>query len=160
MSAEEKSPERLVRLGKLAEGFQRRGNLDEALRIHREERMPMAEVLADKDSLAHIHGSIGKLLLEKAQKGNPPEAQAIFDNLSTAYKLSVEIQRVDFISHIGMMLGQVLIKGGYKDKARPILDTAVKGFRQLGEEDAARTAEHLIATHLAGTAAAQTSGAS
>ncbi len=148
MSKDPGASERLIRQGKLAEGFQKRGNFNEALRIHREERLPVAEDLQDKDSLAHIHGSIGKLLLLKAQKEGSPEAQAIFDHLSTAYRLSVEIERTDFIAHIGLMLAQVLIKGGYKDKARPILERAAKSFRELGDENAARTATDLIAAHL------------
>ena len=60
------------------------------------ERLPIAQEMKDIDFIAHIRFSCAQIRLDRGdhEKGG---IQAIFEELSEAYEISLKLQRPDFI---------------------------------------------------------------
>ena len=121
-----------VTMGQIAEVLRARGQFDEALRIH-EERLPTFEQLGDVDGLAHVKFSIAQLLLDRSDREGG-DIQAIYDNLAEAFALSVDSGRADAIAGIGIVLAEVLARGGFIDEALAVLAQAETANIALGRE--------------------------
>jgi hypothetical protein len=59
-------------MGKIADILQARGQLDEALRIHQEEALPVYERLGDMRSKAFTMGKIAGILQAQGQEHQEP----------------------------------------------------------------------------------------
>ena len=121
-----------------------RGELDEALRIHLEERLVVAQRLRDADSIAHIRYSCALIRLKKGVK-DTSTLNTILDELREAYAISRQIRRADFVAAIGQRLGDLLIQSGQAEPAIDILNEAARASRTLGQENRARDIEAMMA---------------
>ncbi|MFM7520255.1 MAG: hypothetical protein ACKO9B_07270, partial [Planctomycetota bacterium] len=66
--------ERAVTLGKIADIYQARGDLDGALKIRQEEQLPVFEKLGDVRSLLVARANIALMMLERGRRDDLPEA--------------------------------------------------------------------------------------
>lgn len=69
--------------------------------------------------------------------------QVIHDELAEAFRLSVKLQRPDYIASVGAMLAQTLALGGQHDEALQVLDAAEQGFRTLSNDAGVQQIEQL-----------------
>jgi hypothetical protein len=75
-------------MGKIADILQARGQLDEALRIYRDEVLPVYERLGDRRSLLVGQTNLAITLLRTRKPEHRPEALTL---LSTALKSAVDL---------------------------------------------------------------------
>jgi hypothetical protein len=123
-------------MGQIADILQGRGETDEALRIHIQERLPVAQRLGDMDSVAHIRFSCAMIRIRRGGLGQG-EAQTIFDQLAESFTLTKKPQRADFIAAVGGVLGQVLAAAGEAEEALKVLDDSTAACDKLGLTDQA-----------------------
>jgi len=124
--------ERAITMGQIADVLQQRGETDEALRIHLAERLPVAQTSQDMDSVAHVRFSCAQLRISRGglQEG---EGQVIFDELSEAFGLYQQLQRVDGIAVVGAVLGQMLAAAGATSEAATVLEKSAAAFDTIGQ---------------------------
>jgi hypothetical protein len=135
--------ERAVTMGSIADILSDRGDLDEALRIRREEELPVYERLGDMDGVIHVKWSIAHGLREKGVSSEET-MQAILQLLTEAYRLAKKLTRLDAICAVALDLGRLLASIGAKDAARPLLIEARDGFLRLGQANRAAQIDALI----------------
>jgi tetratricopeptide (TPR) repeat protein len=135
--------EKAVTMGQIADILTGRGETDEALRIHIEERLPIAEAMKDLDSIAHTRFSCAQIRLERGgmEQG---EIQTIYDELVESFEINFKLQRVDGIAHSGMMLGQLLIMCGQSEDARILLKHSATAFEILQNPQQAQKIRNLL----------------
>ena len=68
---------RTVTMGQIADIYQARGQLDEALRILREEELPVYEKLGARRDILVCEANIAMVLLERKRPGDPLEAERL-----------------------------------------------------------------------------------
>ena len=123
--------ERAITIGKIADILEARGELDEALRICREEQLPVYERLGDVRSRAvTLHNLAGSLI--KAGGLNDARVQEIHAAASEAFAIARQLNLPDAIANTGTLLAQVLGRAGRIKEALPILDEAEAAFMTLG----------------------------
>ena len=134
---------RAVTMGQIADIYHSRGELDEALRIHEEERLPIAERLQHIDSLIHILVTTSRI---RRQKGIEDQAtfERVLTDLVQAHRLAVQYGRLDFISATSMDLGTLLLQGGAKEQAKPLLVQARDGWIKLQQSRAAVEIDEML----------------
>jgi hypothetical protein len=117
-------------MGKIADILQSRGDLDEALRIRREEELPVYERLGDVRSRAVALQKIASTLLAAGglEKGRNQE---IYEALAESYGIALKLGRPDGIAIVGAQLAQVMAVGGLRDEALAVLDQAEAAFQKL-----------------------------
>ncbi len=122
-----------------------RGETDEALRIHVEERLPIARSMNDASAIAHALFSCARIRIQRGglQDG---EAQTIHDELTESFAINVKLQRADGIGMVGALLGQVLAGGGYFAEALGVLDQSAAAFDKLQNPDMAEQVRALQQT--------------
>ncbi len=130
-------------MGKIADILQARGQLDEALRIHEEELLPVAEQLKDVDALIHSRAMTAQYRLS-SENPEPEEIRRAMTDLSQAHKLAKEYGRLDFICMTGFLLGRVLLAVGGREHAIPMLTEARAGFIQLEQPHMAEQIDRLL----------------
>ena len=123
--------ERAITLGKIAQVHLARGELDQALELN-EQRRPIAEMLRDINSLAHIHFLSAQIRLERGDHERGA-LQTIYEDLTAAYEINIKLDRPDGIAGAGSLLAQVMARGGLEDEALSVLDTVEAAFRKLGD---------------------------
>ncbi len=126
-------------LGKTANILAARGEFDEALRILRDQRMPIVEKLDDPDSRAHTLFTTGRVDLRRGDKNSALE------NFSKAYRIGMQLGRLEFICEIGVDLGQLLSGEGQVEKGRTMLLRSRAGFEKLGRPDKIRQVDEILA---------------
>ena len=128
--------------GQIADILQARGALDEALRIRREEELPVYERLGDVRSRAVTLQKIGAALIEDGglQEGR---AQEICDTLAEAFGIFRQLGLPDGIAFTGFPLAQVLALGGHREDARRVLDDVDAAFERLGHAEGLAAARGL-----------------
>ena len=121
-------------MGKIADILQSRGDLDEALRIRRDEELPVYERLGDVCERSVALQKIASALLaaDGIEKGR---IQEIYDALAESYGIALKLGLADGISGVGVMLAQIMAIGGLRDEALTVLDQAEAAFQKLGETD-------------------------
>ncbi len=122
--------ERAVTLGKVADILKARGQLDEALRIHIEERLPIALQQQDIDSLAHIRLCCAEIRLKRGGLAQG-EAQVIYDELDESFSLFTRLGRPDGIAAAGHLLAQILAMAGHPEQALEVLDASIAACELL-----------------------------
>lgn len=121
---------RAVTMGQIADILQQRGETDEALRIHLEERLPVALAIKDLDSIAHLRFSCAQIRLSR-QDSSQSEMQTIYEELAESFTINQKLQRVDGIAFVGLSLGQILAGGGYRDEALEVLEQSARAFEKM-----------------------------
>ena len=122
---------RAITMGRIADILYARGELDEALRIRREEELPVYERLGDVRSRAvTLHNLAGSLI--KAGGLNDARVQEIHAAASEAFAIARQLNLPDAIANTGTLLAQVLGRAGRIKEALPILDEAEAAFMTLG----------------------------
>ncbi|WP_321533171.1 CHAT domain-containing protein [uncultured Desulfuromonas sp.] len=119
-----------VTQGKIADILMARGELDEALALH-EQRLPTAEKLEDIDSIAHIKYATASLRLQRGDH-KTGGMQQIYEELSTAFNISLKLGRADAIGAIGQLLAQVLAMVGQRSAALEVLQPTQDAFEKIG----------------------------
>jgi hypothetical protein len=95
-------------MGQIADILQARGQLDEALRIRREEQLPVYERLGDVHGLLVGRAKLALLLLSRNNGPDRPEARRLLCGaLADARRLSLpEGQQIEAIlTHFGLSCG-------------------------------------------------------
>lgn len=130
--------DRAVTMGKIADVLAQQGDVDEALRIHLHERLPVAQRMGDIESVAHIRLSCAQLRI--AQGGLEGDAaRIILDDLAESFALLTRLGRLDGVAAVGGLLGQLLARTGSPREARAALIAAADASARLGQdEEAAR----------------------
>lgn len=119
--------------GGIADIFQARSQLEEALALH-EERLTIVVGMRDKPGEAHTKFSIAQIWLKRGDH-RQGKAQAIADHLVDAFSISVDSGQVDAVGAIGQLLAQVLAMAGAVDEALKVLAKAQTAFERLGKSD-------------------------
>ena len=121
---------RAVAMGRVADILQARGELDEALRIRREETLPVYERLGDVHSRAVALYRIARLLIEA---GGLDDARAleIHAVASEAFTIARRLKLANGVAHTGALLAQILARAGRISEALPVLDEAEAAFAKL-----------------------------
>ena len=122
---------RTVAMGRVADILQARGALDEALRIRREEELPVYERLGDVRERAVTLHKIAKALFEAGglDDARAPEIHAA---ASEAFAIVRRLKLAEGVGHSGTLLARILGTVGRIDEALPILDEAEAGFATCG----------------------------
>jgi hypothetical protein len=138
---------RAVTMGKIADILQARGELDQALKIHREEQLPVYERLGDVRERAVTLYKIAGVLLE-GDGIHRGRIQEIADALGESFRIVVDLGAPDGIGPVGALLAQVLAMGGLRDEALRVMDQAEAAYRKLsqtGSVDQVRVLREMIA---------------
>jgi tetratricopeptide (TPR) repeat protein len=138
--------ERAVTLGDIARVKEAGGDLDEAQALH-EESLMVFEALGDADGKAHALSGLAGIDLQLGHLGSAVE------RLTEAYRINVELRRLEGTCHVGRDLGHILWRAGKAAWGKALLKRSLKGFRQLGQEDNARQVAEILAASPAALAA-------
>ena len=122
---------RTVAMGRVADILQARGALDEALRIRREEELPVYERLGDVRSRAVTLHKMAEALIAAGGLDDARAAE-IHAAASEAFAIVRRLKLADGVGHSGTLLAQILGRVGRIDEALPILDEAEAGFATCG----------------------------
>ncbi|MGF3024799.1 hypothetical protein ACQVP2_18495 [Methylobacterium aquaticum] len=121
-----------------------RGDLDDALRIRREEELPVYERLGDLVGLCNVRFNLAQLRLAQGVT-DQESAQDVMENLAEAYRLAEHLGHAEAIAAIGALFGQVLSQAGAQTEAVTVLARAASAHRKLGREAQAAEIDALIA---------------
>ncbi|MGE0680185.1 MAG: CHAT domain-containing protein [Candidatus Binatia bacterium] len=135
--------ERAVTMGQIADILQQRGEMEEALRIHLEERLPTALVMQDLDSIAHIRFSCAQIRLSRRETWQS-ELQTIYEELAESFAIYQKIQRIDGIAVVGQLLGQILAMGGLRDEALTVLEQSARAYEKMQQTSQAEQVRALL----------------
>ncbi|MGJ4953904.1 tetratricopeptide repeat protein, partial [Bradyrhizobium sp. HKCCYLS20291] len=131
---------RAVTMGKIADILSARGDLDEALRIRKEELLPVFERLGDDDGIAATLWNVALIELTRERFDDA------MPRMGEAYAIFLRLGGAEGIAVIGAALGQILAAGEEtRGQAREILQRSVATFRRMGRESEARDVEEIIA---------------
>ncbi|MBI1358089.1 MAG: CHAT domain-containing protein [Acidobacteria bacterium] len=129
--------ERAVTLGDIAQMRGDKGEVEAALELH-QERLEIFEGLGDKDGIANTMWSMARIDLRRRQY------EAAFPKLVTAYRINLELGRLDGICMVGLDVGQLLCAFGSVQEGVGILARSRDGFVTLGRMEMARWTQALI----------------
>jgi hypothetical protein len=118
-------------MGKIGDILQARGELDEALRIRREEELPVYERLGDVRARSVALQKIAIALIA-AGGFEDGRRQEIVGALDEAFEIVQRLKIPDGIGRVGILLAQVLGQLGQKQKAFQILEEVENAFAMLG----------------------------
>ncbi|MEF8766777.1 MAG: hypothetical protein ABTS16_23425 [Candidatus Accumulibacter phosphatis] len=129
--------------GGQADILQARGQLDEALRIRREEELPVYEKLGDVREKSVVHFKIASLRLDRNEQQTEEGFLAIFESLRQAYDIAAQMRIPDGISAVGPLLAQFLAMGQAFAPALAVLAQVDEACAVLGDEAGRRRAADL-----------------
>jgi hypothetical protein len=112
-------------MGNIADMLQQRGEIDEALRIRREEQLPVYDRLGDVRERAVTMGKIADML---QQRGETDEALRI--HLEERLPVAQRIHDPDLIAHVRLVSAQLRISRGGMSQGEDqvILDELAESF--------------------------------
>ncbi|MCA9707373.1 MAG: CHAT domain-containing protein [Myxococcales bacterium] len=128
-----------VLLGDIARILVSKGEVDKALSLHHE-RLELFEGLGDKDGRGHTLWSLGQLAVRSQ------DWQRAFECFDEAYRINLELQRLEGIVFVGLDLGQLLVAAGQRSSGFEILERSRQGLLRLGRTALAEQVAGLIAT--------------
>ena len=121
-------------MGEIADILQARGEIDEALRIRREEQLPVFDRLGDvREKSVTLH-RIATTLLESGGL-EAGRIQEIYEALAEAFAIARRLGLSDGTAFVGIQLAQVMAMGGLRDEALTVLDDAEAAFATLGHTE-------------------------
>lgn len=131
-----------VTKGQIADVLQARGQLDEALRIRREEQLRVFEIVGDvrEAAVTLLRIAAGLIEAEGLKGGHHHE---INEALAEAQAISRQLGLPHGIAFVGVELPQVLLLGGLRQEENEVLLEAVAAFKALGHVEVAKTARAL-----------------
>ena len=129
-------------MGKIADILVQRGETDEALRIHIEERLPVYETIKDLRGIAHIRFSCANLRLQRKDL-KQRDVQTIYKELAESFAISVNLEHVDAIAAVGRIFGQILAMIGQSDEALKVLNQSAAAFDKLQQPQQAAAVRDL-----------------
>jgi hypothetical protein len=114
-------------MGKIADILQASGDLEEALRIPRDEELPVFDPLGEVRERSVTLQKIAVCLIEGGgiQQGRIRE---IYDALAESYAIARKLRIPDGVAAVGISLAQVLALGGHREQALQVLDEDIYGF--------------------------------
>ncbi len=123
---------RAIAAGRIADILRARGELDEALRIRREEELPVYDRLGDvRGRMVTLYKIAASLF---GMRGlDDARAWVIYDAASEAFAVARRMNLADGIAHTGVLLARVLLKAGRSSEAVLVLDEAEAAFARLGD---------------------------
>jgi len=121
---------RAITMGKIADILGQRGETDEALRIRREEELPVFERLGDIRERAVTMGKIADIL---GQRGETDEALRI--HIEERLPVAKRMHDTDSIAHVRLACAQLRINRGGLGQAeiQIVLDELAESFKLWGE---------------------------
>jgi tetratricopeptide (TPR) repeat protein len=131
--------ERAVTLGDIARILLSKGELEQALELHNERLLVNIE-LGDVDGIAHALWNIAQIEVQREQY------QEAYQHLHEAYDLLTKLGRLDGICCIGLDLGTLLCRAGHAEDGIPILQRSLEGFNRLGQLEAAKSTQAILAS--------------
>jgi tetratricopeptide (TPR) repeat protein len=142
---------RAVTMGQIADILQARGELGEALRICREEELPVFERLGDVRSRAVTMGRIADILQARGELG-----EALRIHIEERLPVAEEMGDADSLAHIRYRCGTIrLARGGWEgDEAQVVAAEIFQSFslyRQLGDANGVGAVGLLFAQILSAT---------
>jgi hypothetical protein len=137
-------------MGRIADILQARGQLDEALRIRRDEQLPVYDRLGDVRERAVTLHKIASTMIDQGGLNDARVAE-ISDLSSEAFTIARQLNLANGIAHSGVLLAQVLAKTGRGEEALPVLDEAEAAFTKLGNAEGLARAKALRETLTAPT---------
>jgi hypothetical protein len=145
--------ERAITIGKIADILQQRGETDEALRIRREEQLPVYERLGDVRERAITIGKIADILQHCGETD-----EAIRIHIEDRLPVAQRMQDLDLIAHIRFCCAQIRIsRGGLQQgEGQVIQDELAESFmlfQQLQRVDGIAIAGALLGQVLAAAGA-------
>ncbi|MEM7160710.1 MAG: tetratricopeptide repeat protein, partial [Myxococcota bacterium] len=129
---------RAVTLGDIARILRSKGQVDEALDLHRQ-RLAINEQLGDMDGRAHALWNLGQLAVQTE------DWKQAFHYFRTAYELNLELQRLEGIIFVGIDFGQLLAAAGDRPSGLAILERSHQGLLTLGQHEHAEQVAQIIA---------------
>jgi len=124
-------------LGEIAKIRLNKGEVDEALKLHKE-RPQVFDELGDIDSKAATLWDLAQIEVKRKS------VQTASDYLTESYGLFLKLDRLDGICFVGLLLGPLLCGDGNTEEGLNILQRSRDGFRKLGWKELAAQAEALI----------------
>jgi tetratricopeptide (TPR) repeat protein len=135
---------RAATLGDIARIMTNKGNVEQALKILREQA-EICDALGNQDGIAAANFAIGQLLLNRAIEHSDAAAfQAAYEALAASYGIFLRIGRLDGICAVGGALGRVLAMAGQHDEARAVLTRSRDGYQRLGRDREVAFIEDLL----------------
>lgn len=119
-----------VTMGKIADILQQQGETTEALRIHIEERLPVAEKMEDVGQIAHIRFSCANIRL-RTGRIEKEDGQVIMDELSESFAIYSKLKQIDGIAYVGSLFGGVLAMTGSAKEAMDVLGKSAAAFKKM-----------------------------
>ena len=126
--------EKAVTMGQIADILAQQGQVEEALRIRQEEQLPVYEKLG---AIREKAVTLFKIAMIQIETGGlkTEKAQEIYEALSSAFAISLQIKEPGIIVPAGSVLAQVLLSGGQQDQAFEILNAADTVLTELNYQD-------------------------
>lgn len=125
-------------MGQIADTLQARGDLDEALRIRREEVLPVYERLGDLHRKSAALWQVAQVLLADE---NFEEALPL---VGEDYAIVSKLDQLDGICVIGVVWGQFMVAGGKIEEGLGVLQRSLVGFNKLDQAEAAERVAGII----------------
>ncbi|MBV9652991.1 MAG: hypothetical protein JOZ42_00360, partial [Acetobacteraceae bacterium] len=92
------------------------------------------EQIGDIDGIAHAKFSSARIRLRRPNP-EPAEIETILSELEESFRLAKELGRTDAIASIAPMLGEMLIKLGFLERALPVLSVGHEAAERLGWQE-------------------------
>jgi len=129
--------EQMCVLGDIARIYVDKGDVEEALRLHKE-RLEVYEKLGDRRGAANALWSIALLDIGKERYDSALEL------LTESYDILLKLELLDGICHVGLTLGKLLCSMGQNARGMEVLRRSEQGFLKLGRKDMAQKAQSII----------------
>jgi tetratricopeptide (TPR) repeat protein len=133
---------RAVIMGRIADGLEARGELEEALRIRREEELPVYERLGDVRSRAVTLFKIASTEFGVARNHGDDGNQRMAAT-SEAFETFRGLGMPDGVGHSGLLFARLLAESGRSGEAERVLEVARAGFAKLSDSDGMQQVDEL-----------------
>ena len=122
--------ERAVTLGKIADILQARGEFDEALRIRREEVLPISQQMGVIHNFAYML-YLCAMLRTKRGVYDQEDLKIVGDESAESFAISRHLGQADFLAEVGFYFGQLLAASSNREAALTVLDEAAAAAEKL-----------------------------
>ena len=132
------SRSKAVTQGDIARILVNKGEVDKAILLQ-EQRLEINKELGDLDGQAIAQWDIAQVLLNKER-----DIEKASQCLVESYQIFLHIGRLDGISMVGMLLGQLLLQVGNKEEGLAVLNRSKAGFEKLQQPEMVTQVQAMI----------------